>query len=321
MIQPSQTIAGGHALVVLRALGLGDLLTAVPALRALRRGFAATPLVLAAPASLAPVVARTGAVDRLLAVPAAVRTPPGPLPPETPWPGLAVNLHGAGPQSTQALRALAPDRLWSFGTPDGPPWRDDEHEVDRWCRLLAWYGCAADRDDLYLDTGRVGPRSGPVVVHPGAAEAQRRWPAARFAAVTRALADRGHPVVVTAGPAERRLATRVAAGAGLPEGSVASSMSLDAMTDLVAGSRLVVCGDTGIAHLATALRTPSVVVFGPEPPSRWGPPPTGRHRVLWSPSPRDATPALPGPHPALLRIAPAGVLAAADSLLTAGIRD
>jgi ADP-heptose:LPS heptosyltransferase len=308
-------------LLVLRALGLGDLLTAVPALRALRRRFATAPIVLAAPVALAPLVARIGAVDRVLDVPPAVRTPPGPLPPTAARPWLAVNLHGAGPQSTQALRRLAPARLWSYGPPDGPQWRDEEHEVDRWCRLLAWYGCDVDRDDLYLDPSPAGARPAPVLVHPGAAEEERRWPADRFAAVARAMAERGHRVLVTAGPGEQGLAGQVATAASLPASSVATSMNLDALADLVSGSRLVVCGDTGIAHLATAFRTPSVVIFGPQPPSRWGPPADGRHRVFWSPSPQSDSPGPAGPHPALLRIDPTDVLAAADGLLGAGLRD
>lgn len=302
-------------ILVLRALGLGDLLTAVPALRALRNQHPCAEIVLAAPGALAPLAARTGAVDRLLPVPAAVRNPPGPLPPLPVRPDLAVNLHGCGPQSTVALRALDPAALWAYGTADGPQWRDEEHEVDRWCRLVAWYGCAADRGDLHLTAPPDGPRSGPVLVHPGTADPARRWPADRFAAVARALAEQGHPVQVTAGPGERPLAVWVAGHAGLPADAVADSMDLDALTDLVAGSRLAVSGDTGLAHLATACRTPSVVIFGPQPPSRWGPPADGPHRVLWSPSPRAVTAGEHGPHPALLRIAPADVLAAAGSLL------
>jgi ADP-heptose:LPS heptosyltransferase len=51
----------------------------------------------------------------------------------------------------------------------------------------------------------------------------------------------------------------------------------------VAGAALVLCGDTGIAHLATALGTPSVVLFGPVPPSLWGPPPDRpQHVALWA---------------------------------------
>jgi ADP-heptose:LPS heptosyltransferase len=52
---------------------------------------------------------------------------------------------------------------------------------------------------------------------------------------------------------------------------------------VVAAAARVVCADTGVAHLATALGTPSVVLFGPEPPSRWGPPPDRPwHRALWA---------------------------------------
>jgi ADP-heptose:LPS heptosyltransferase len=43
----------------------------------------------------------------------------------------------------------------------------------------------------------------------------------------------------------------------------------------------VVCGDTGVAHLASAYGTPSIVLFGPVSPARWGPPADGPHRVIW----------------------------------------
>jgi ADP-heptose:LPS heptosyltransferase len=45
---------------------------------------------------------------------------------------------------------------------------------------------------------------------------------------------------------------------------------------------VVACGDTGIAHLATAYGTPAVVVFGPTPPWLWGPPMWHPHVALWS---------------------------------------
>jgi len=52
---------------------------------------------------------------------------------------------------------------------------------------------------------------------------------------------------------------------------------------VVAAARVVVVGDTGVAHVATAVRTPSVVLFGPEPPSRWGPPEDRPwHVALWA---------------------------------------
>jgi ADP-heptose:LPS heptosyltransferase len=300
-------------ILVLRALGLGDLLTVVPALRGIRRQHDSEEIVLAAPASLAPLVARLDAVDRLLVVPSAVSEPPVPF--RAPAPTIAVNLHGRGPQSTEALRSLGPCRLWAYGEPGAPPWLPDEHEVVRWCRLVSAYGDPADPGDLYLDGDR--PRNGPAVVHPGAADPARRWPPERFAAVARGLVDRGLRVWVTGGPAERALALDVVVRAGRNHISRAPAMDLAALADVVAASPLVVCGDTGVAHLATACRTPSVVLFGPQPPSRWGPPPDPRHRALWAgPASGDACPAASGD--ALLRLRPADVLAAADAVLGHG---
>jgi ADP-heptose:LPS heptosyltransferase len=312
-------------ILALRALGLGDLLTVVPALRALRRRFLGTPLVLAVPAGLWPLVRRIGAVDRIVAVPPATRRPPADrdLPWSGPPPTVAVNLHGRGPQSTGVLRGLRPGTLWSYGISGGPRWDPDEHEVRRWSRLVEAYGCRTWPADLYL--GPPTEHDGPVLVHPGAAEPGRRWPVARYAAVARGIARTGRRVHVTAGPGEHALATELAVRAGLDDLEIVSGMTLTRLADLVRTSGLVVCGDTGIAHLATAYRTPSVLLFGPQSPAQWGPPPeAGRHRVLWHPRPDDAVgePVRAGtgvgdgvPHPALLRIQPDEVLDAAMRLL------
>lgn len=276
--------AASPRLLVLRALGLGDLLTGVPALRALRHAFPDHELVVATPEALEPLVSLAGAADTLL--------PAGGLEPlswDGPPPDVAVNLHGKGPQSHELLCALEPARLVAFGNAEagffGPRWRADEHEVWRWCRLLQeTLDIPADPHDLLLRRPEVGPstRKGAVVVHPGAAFPSRRWPVERFAEVARRAAGEGHDVVVTGGPDEVALATRLAALAGLPDGAVlAGRTDLADLAAVVAHARLVVCGDTGVAHLASAFATPSVVLFGPVPPSQWGPPPTGPHAVLW----------------------------------------
>jgi ADP-heptose:LPS heptosyltransferase len=158
------------------------------------------------------------------------------------------------------------------------------------------------------------------VVHPGAAAPDRRWPVDRFAAVAAQLAARGHHVVVTGVPAELAAARAVAAGAGLPDDRIlAGQLDLGAMAALVAAARLVICGDTGVGHLATAYRTPSVLLFGPMSPALWGPPAGRReHRVLWH-GERTGRRAGDGePHPALLAITVAEVLAGADELQRLG---
>jgi ADP-heptose:LPS heptosyltransferase len=296
-----------------RALGLGDLLTAVPALRGLARAFDGEPLVLAAPRALAPLARLTGVVDEVLdTAPLAVPAVPG-------RPAVAVNLHGRGPQSHRALLATRPRRLVAFASVEagvaGPDWRADEHEVARWCRLLASSGVPADPGDLALEPpGRPSPAPGATVVHPGAASAARRWPAERWAQVARAEAAAGRRVVVTGGPAEVALARAVAAGAGLPERAVlAGRTDLEALAAVVAGAGRVLSGDTGVGHLATAFGIPSVVLFGPTPPEEWGPPP-GRpqHRALWAG--RRGDPHGAEPDPGLLAIGVPEVLEEAAEL-------
>ena len=277
---------GRQRLVVLRALGLGDLLTAVPALRALAEAFPRHHRVLATAPDLGELALATGAVHEI--APAA---PLAPLPSSLGYPDLAVNLHGRGPESHAVLLALRPRRLIAFASADagvrGPEWRADEHEVHRWCRLLAEEGIASRADSLVVRVppGRVPARSrGATVVHPGAAEPARRWPASRFAAVARAERAAGRSVLVTGSARERELASEVADRAGLPRAAVlAGRTSLLGLARVVAAAGRVVSGDTGIAHLAVAVGTPSVTLFGPVPPSLWGPPPyRPQHLPLWS---------------------------------------
>lgn len=272
-------------ILVLRALGLGDLLTGVPALRGLRRAHPGARLVLAAPAPLASWLQGLGIVDEVLATRG--------LAPLS-WPGdapdVAVNLHGSGPQSHAVLRDVEPGRLLAFAEPharpeegrQAPPWPADVHEVERWCSLVRRDGGPCDAEDLRLPTA--GPRRSHVVLHPGAASGARRWPVARWRAVAASLSSAGHRVVVTGTSGESGLCSTVAAAQ--PQViDACGRLELPELPQLVATAALVVSGDTGVAHLATAHGTPSVVLFGPTPPALWGPAiDHERHIVIWHPS-------------------------------------
>jgi len=302
-------------ILVLRAIGLGDFLTGVPAYRGLRNAFPDATITLAAPAVLEPLALLTGAIDRVLPVTGLGELPPLPAPPD-----LAVNLHGAGPQSIADLLATRPRRLISHRHPQylqisGPEWCEEMHEVERWTSLLGAAGIPADPGELHLAKPTQAPAvPNAVIVHPGASAEARRWPVDRFGAVAGALAASGHSVVLTGSAAERSRCFAVARRGGLDQDSVlAGDLDLAGLAALLADARLLISGDTGIAHLATAYATPSVLLFGPTSPLRWGPPAGAPSTVIW----RGAT---GNPHgrwvdPALLEIVSDEVLEAAEARL------
>jgi ADP-heptose:LPS heptosyltransferase len=329
-------------LVALRALGLGDLLTAVPALRGLARAFPNHRRVLVAPRGLAPLLGLIRAEDGQPVVhelrhadllnpatlaraklPAALGAH-APAPPRTPSLDVAVNLHGRGPESHRALLGAQPRRLVAFAHPQvkelrtGPRWRAEEHEVGRWCRMLCESGIACNPAQLHIDPPAQSElqRSmrGATIIHPGASSAARRWPAERWAAVAAAERIVGRRVLITGARTEARLARRVARGAGLPPGAVlAGRTRVDELAGLVAVAGRVLCTDTGVGHLATALGTPSVLLFGPVSPAQWGPPAElERHVVLWAGSRGD--PHAGSPDRGLLRLRVADVLDALERL-------
>jgi ADP-heptose:LPS heptosyltransferase len=307
--------------LILRAIGLGDFLTAVPAYGGLRQRFPDATITLAAPAVLEPLAQLTGAIDQLLPVnglgelTAISRTA---LMFEAP--DLAVNLHGAGPESIRDLLATGAPRILThrhsqYPLITGPEWQEDLHEVERWTRLLNFAGIPADPTAL----GLAKPAQEPIVVdavivHPGASAQARRWPVNRFAAVAHDLALAGHQIVITGSAAELARCLAVARIAGLAADSVlAGKLDLGGLAALVAAARLVISGDTGIAHLASAYATPSVILFGPTSPRRWGPPAEGPATVIWRGYTGD--PHGRWVHPALLEIGSDEVLEAAEARL------
>ncbi|BCW56774.1 glycosyltransferase family 9 protein [Arthrobacter sp. StoSoilB20] len=303
-------------LLALRALKLGDLLVAVPALRGLRRAFPEHRIVYAAPAWIGEALELVGGIGHL--------PTPGLDDPLTVPRGavdIAVNLHGNGAESRLRIEELQANRVVAHASADtdGPEWITGIPERERWTRLLNWHGIDADPLDYRLNRPAVpSPRPGATVIHVGAAYGSRLWPVERFADVAVQLAAAGHEVVLTGGNSERARAEETAAlaklkGANLDGGLLAGRQGLAEFAATIAQARLVVSADTGAAHLASAYERPSVVLFGPAPAEEWGPPP-GPHVVLTAVELRRGDVFSADPDPALLAVGVGDVLEAVERL-------
>ena len=145
--------------------------------------------------------------------------------------------------------------LPALGTPDGPP-----------AFPLAEGESRARADVRAVLNGRPF-----ALLNPGAAWPNKRWPAERFGALATWLRERhGLVSVVLWGPREERLA-RAVAGTSRDAARVAPPTGLADIVALARDARLMVSGDTGPLHLAAAVGTPIVALFGPTSPARNGP--------------------------------------------------
>jgi heptosyltransferase-1 len=107
------------------------------------------------------------------------------------------------------------------------------------------------------------------ILNPGAGWGAKRWPAERYGAVARGLADLGVRSILNYGPGEEELVQVAAKASG--ETTKGMSLTISELIALTRRARLFVGGDTGPLHLAAALRVPVVGIYGPTDPARNGP--------------------------------------------------
>ena len=120
-------------------------------------------------------------------------------------------------------------------------------------------------------------RGGPFwALHPGAGKPQNCWPAERFAELARRAAAAGHQVLVLHGPADGPALSGFQRALGPDAGRapivIAPPLSVAAAAALVALAERFLCNDTGIMHVAGALRVPTLALFGATDPALWKPP-------------------------------------------------
>jgi ADP-heptose:LPS heptosyltransferase len=328
---------------IIRAGALGDVLLGGPALIALRAHFPACSIHLVAPMPQAGLLQVSGVADAVSDVgdPAFVplfddERPAAQLPealrglevavvwlrrPEparaqlerhaarrviaaVPYP-LGQRLH----VTDWLLASLVPLGIGSAGEWERTPWLRVRQEARRWA--TAWA------------RSRLGA-SPYVVMHPGSGSRRKNWPAREWIAVLdRLLVTDDLRLVVTAGPADTEaVAELMRAAADRPvlrqRVSTLPEASLEQLAAVIAQSALYLGNDSGVSHLAAAVGTPTLAVFGPTDPAIWRP--RGRRvRVLGGTVPE---PSADGSHPVIGEQAqwPGSdeVAAAAEGLRSAG---
>ena len=339
-------------IAVFRALQLGDMLCSVPALRALRAHTPHARITLVGLPWAQSFVERFRAyVDDLLVFPGYPGYPEleGTIPAFLDFLNtarekrfdLAIQLHGSGELTNRIVRLLEAKKTAGFVAQLDPrlrgddmvavPWPDDVNEIHRYTAMMEAIGVPLQGDhlelpldwtdwELYEDvvTRHRLPEGHFVVIHPGARLLSRRWPLERFAAVGNALARDGWQLVVTGSPAESRITYDLVSR--LPKGThdLTGQTSLGSMAALISRSALLVCNDTGVSHIAAAMKAPSVVVASGSDVKRWRPLDAEHHPVMWHDVPCRpcAFDACPVGHHCALGVSADAVIAEARRLLS-----
>lgn len=261
-------------LQVLRLSALGDAVLCEPVIAALAARYPEAQLELVTRAPLHPLYAAHPAVHRCLTL-AEARALPAP--------DLAVDLHNRWDTRRQAMRATH-RRSWvkrdlvalvraARGLPLHRGYTQGPHQVARMARDLGLAPLDRSEPRLHRPPTEGGSQSalaeGALGLVVGASRAVKMWPSAHFEAVGRWAQARGWPVVVIGGAAERPLAEQVADTLGCP--ALGLDQGVGPLMDILGACRVVLCNDSGPAHLAAALGGAVVTLFGPTAPGRWAP--------------------------------------------------
>lgn len=108
------------------------------------------------------------------------------------------------------------------------------------------------------------------LIHPAAAFATKQWAAEKFARVAEYLAERGIEIVAAASAAETAVLRALADAANVPIAAF-DNLTLPEIAVLASRAKIFIGNDSGIAHIAAAVKTPSVVIFGSSNRNHWRP--------------------------------------------------
>ncbi len=341
-----------NRIAVFRALQLGDLLVAVPALRALRAQFPQAEITLIGlPWAKSFVQRFHHYIDRFVEFPGYPGIAEKEVVPERTECfieeqraynyDLVIQMHGSGEISNIFSLALSGKLTVGYYKEKAPagltlaaPYPDDQPEVIRNLGLVKLLGCddgdaklefplfKRDRAEAAALLRRLPRADRPWIgLHAGARPPSRRWPATYFAAVADDFARRlNAQIILTGGPGEEATVQAIVERMKTKPLCLAGETSLGGLAALISELDLFVSNDTGPAHIGEAVDTPSITIFGPADYRRWAPLDLVHHPIVRKPV--ACSPCgyweCPIDHGCLRGITPHMVIEVAEQLLTRG---
>ncbi len=285
--------------LVVRLRSIGDSVLATPALDSLRRFLPHAQIDILLEDWVAPLLEGFDAVDHIIKVERGSlrsRTRAA-LALRAARYDVAYNLHG-GTTATLLMRAAGArqrvgyasyqyKRLYNHLAPASAElWgREKTHSVEQQLALLGWTGVpvsdrpptrlvvtttAAASIATRLRAAGIDQTTSFALIHPAAAFDSKQWATENFARVAEHLHERGLTVIAIAAPNEAGLLAQLVKTAATPI-TFFTDLALPEITALAARARLFVGNDSGIAHIAAAMRAPSVVIFGSSNVAHWRP--------------------------------------------------
>jgi ADP-heptose:LPS heptosyltransferase len=302
-------------IAIFRALQLGDMLCAIPAIRALKTAYPDSRLTLIGLPWAASLVNRFPQYFDSF-----IHFPGYPGLPEQPYDDskyqsfkedmkaaafdFILQMQGNGTIVNDMLQELNAGNVMgytlndkAFGNNAFLLYPNYGHEINRHLKLMEHLGITSLGPDLEfpasaLDETELQQLQLPikenkyVCIHPGSRGAWRQWPTAHFAALGDLCANAGLVVVITGTAAEAEIVADVIEKMQCQAINLAGKTSLGAIGKLIGEASILIANCTGVSHIAAALKTPSVVISMDGEPERWAPLNTDLHYTIdWTQNP------------------------------------
>lgn len=300
-------------IAVLRANALGDFIFATPALYALREKYPNAEIIyLGKPWHKEFLHGRPSPINKVIAIPPY----PGVGEKQNFTPNnkqlneffqnmqrekfdVAVQIHGGGRNSNPFLTKLGAKLTVGLRDKDAPsldiniPYIYYHNEVLRYLEVVSKLGATVCKIEpkIHVTTNDLKefekvinriPKERIAVVHPGATDIKRRWPAKKFAQVADSLANKGIQVITTGTEAEKDVVKKMLNNMNTEAINLCGKLNVSGLTGLLYISSLVISNDTGPRNLAEAVNTATIGIYWCGNLINAGPPTRTYHRPFLS---------------------------------------